>query len=74
MAKLADTLRKAIRDADVTIYRIAKDIDVASTVIARFNKGERDLTVTTAQKLCDYFDLELRPREKAKRPARRRRK
>ena len=64
MTSLTDTLRKAIRDADVTIYRIAKETDVASTVIYRFYRGERDLTLSTADKLAAYFGLELRPREK----------
>ena len=64
MKLITDPLRRAIREADVTIYRIAKDSGIASTVVARFYKGERDLTLSTADKLADYFGLELQPRKK----------
>ena len=63
MASITDPLRRAIRDADVTVYRIAKDSGISFTVVSRFHKGERDLTLATADKLADYFGLELRPRE-----------
>jgi plasmid maintenance system antidote protein VapI len=32
-------------------------------MLHRFLKGERDLTLRTAQKLADYFGVELRPKE-----------
>jgi hypothetical protein len=36
---------------------------VVQPVLHRFVKGERDLTLRTADKLAMHFALELRPRE-----------
>ena len=66
MATLTETLRKAISDSGVTFYRIANDTGLDFMVVTRFYRGERDLRLETAQKLCDYFGLELRPKEKRK--------
>ncbi len=64
MTTITQSLRDAITDSGQTIYRVAKDNDIHSTVVMRFYKDERSLTLETADKLADYFGLELRPREK----------
>ena len=59
---MANLLRKAIRKSGKTVNAIAVEAGVPQPVLHRFVKGERDLTLTTVQKLADYFGLELRPR------------
>ena len=38
-----------------TVYRVAKDSGIAFMVVSRFYKGERSLTLNTADKQADYF-------------------
>ena len=60
---LQDQLRQAIKDSDLSLYRIAKGSGIAYQVLHRFARGERDLTLETATKLADYFGMRLtRPR------------
>jgi plasmid maintenance system antidote protein VapI len=63
---IAETLRTAITDSDETVYAIAKGTGIAQPVLWRFVAGERDLTLRTATKLLEYFDLEIRPKAKGK--------
>ena len=63
---IAATLRTAIADSGETVYAIAKGTGIAQPVLWRFMAGERDLTLRTADKLMDFFNLEIRPRGKAK--------
>ena len=46
----------------MTLNAIAVASGVPQPVLHRFVKGKRDLTLTTAQKLADYFGFELMPR------------
>lgn len=67
MAKtIADTLRRAIRKSGKTALEIAIGAGVPQASLSDFLRG-KDLRLQTAQKLCDYFGLELKP----KRPRRR---
>jgi DNA-binding phage protein len=50
-----------------TPYALARDSGVNSAVVGRFMKGERDVTLTTAEKLCGALGLELRPTRQPKR-------
>ena len=43
-----------------TVNAIAVEAGLPQPVLHRFVRGERDLTLTTVQKLADYFGLELR--------------
>ncbi len=63
---IADTLRTAIAESGETVYAIAKGTGIAQPVLWRFMAGERDLTLRTADKLLDYFGLEIRPKGKAR--------
>jgi plasmid maintenance system antidote protein VapI len=60
---MADRLKKAIRDSKKTVTAIAAESEIPQPVLHRFVAGERDLTLRTAQKLADYFGLELRSRK-----------
>jgi len=57
---MAETLRKAIEGSGETIAAISRGAGIAQPVVHRFAKGERDLTLDTAEKLVRYFGLELR--------------
>jgi len=59
---LANTLRNLIAKSDLTVNRIALEAGMPQPVLHRFAKGERDLTLETAQKLIDYFEIEIRLR------------
>ena len=64
-----DDLRHAIAKAvesGQTYYRIAKEAGVDWRVVSEFAEGGRqDIRATTVEKLCEYLDLELRPRKQA---------
>lgn len=63
---IADQLRRAIEDSGLSVTAIAKAAGIAQPVLHRFYTGERDLTLTTADKLIVYFGLELTQRDEAK--------
>lgn len=46
---------------------LGKEGGVSASVVSRFGKGERDIQVATAQKLCAALDLLLVPRELVRR-------
>ncbi len=60
---IANQLRKAIRNSPLNINAIAIESGVPQPVLYRFVNGERNITLRTAQKLVQYFDMELRKRE-----------
>ena len=60
MSSLTSRLRKAIRDSDKTICAIARECRLNSPGIYGFVEGRQTITLRTADRLCDYFGLELR--------------
>lgn len=60
---MAEQLKKAIKLSGKTVNAIAVDTGIPQPVLHRFVVGKRDLTLTTVQKLADYFRLELRRRK-----------
>lgn len=67
MAKLIDQLRNAIETCGKTRYRISKEAGIAESVLSRFMRGENVLTITNAERLADYFELEIVLRSKRRR-------
>jgi hypothetical protein len=62
---MAEQLRKMIERAvkdGKSVRAVAIEAGVPQPVLHRFMAEERDLTLTTVQKLADYFGLELRQR------------
>ena len=57
---LANQLRQAIADSGKSQYRIAKDTGIAQPVISRFVNSDRNISLETADKLMQYFGLELK--------------
>ena len=57
----AGTIRRAIKADGRTLYRLALDTGVDVAVLQRFMRGQRGVTLATAEKLCRAVRLELRP-------------
>jgi transcriptional regulator with XRE-family HTH domain len=58
----------AVNDSGLSAYRLAELSEVSHTVINRWLKGERDITLQTAAKLAACLDLELKPNRPKRRP------
>ena len=58
---IATALRRAIVASGKSHYALAKASGVASEVIDRFVRGERDIRLQTAGRLARPLGLELRP-------------
>jgi len=56
---LVNDLKAAILDSGQTTYAIGKASGVSPGMIDRFIRGERDLRLTTAGKLCEVLNLRL---------------
>ncbi len=68
MKSFADLIRATAKRDGRTAYALARDSEVNSAVVGRFLKGERDVTLTTAERLCRTLKLELQPkRQRGKR-------
>ena len=65
-ASLSSVIKRAIRADGRSLYRIAKNADVAVAVLQRFMSRERGITVRTADRICPVLGLELRPVKKTK--------
>ena len=61
MAVFSDALRQAIDRSGLTMYHIAKDAGLDFSSLSRFCHGERSLKLESADKLAEYFNLEVRP-------------
>lgn len=56
---ISDQLRAAIRDADVTVYRIAKSTGVDPAILSKFLSGERGLSLPTIDLIGEFLDVKL---------------
>lgn len=63
----AELIRATTQARGLTAYALARDSGVNSAVVGRFLKGQRDVTLTTAEKLCRTLGLELRLGRRPKR-------
>jgi len=50
----------------MTSYQLARDADVAQSVLSRFLRGERGLTSATIGRLMDALGLEVKCKRKAR--------
>jgi transcriptional regulator with XRE-family HTH domain len=72
---LADQLRQAIQESGMTLYRLSQESGVTRQQLSRFMRGERDLGLTIADKVCSVLGLDLTPpRGRLTRASRTRRK
>ncbi len=58
--RLACQLRNAFQRSGMTRYELAKRTNIPYSTIHRFMAGERDITLSTVEKMCDVLTLELR--------------
>ena len=56
---IAEQLREAIRKSGKTAYQLSQESGVSQAVLSRFLGGTRDITLSTADKLCDVLGLDL---------------
>ena len=56
---MTETIRKAIEDSGLTLYQIAADTGVQRASLIRFCRGDQSLRLDVADKLAEYFGLEL---------------
>lgn len=57
---IKDQLIKAIRDSDMSSYELAKLSTVDVSIVSRFRNGLRSIDISTAAKLAEVLNLELR--------------
>ena len=57
---LTATLREAVQASDKTVYQLAKECHLQAIHISRFLRGERDLRLSSADKLAQILGLSLR--------------
>lgn len=63
---MPDVIREAIRRDGRSLYRLEIDTGVAAAVLSRFMRGERDVNLRTADRLCKALGLELRQSQRTK--------
>ena len=68
MGKLADDIRKTIRDSGMSRYAISRLSGVPESVFSRFMNGECSITLTTLEKLAPVLGLRITTTTK-KRPS-----
>jgi len=56
---LTEDLKREIRSGRMSIYRLGKESGIADPSIHRFLRGERDITLRTAERLCEVLGLRL---------------
>jgi transcriptional regulator with XRE-family HTH domain len=61
---LAEQLRDAIRQSGESLNQLSRRCGIGRDRLSRFVRGERDLTVRAAAKICATLDLVLAKRGK----------
>jgi plasmid maintenance system antidote protein VapI len=57
--RVSDTLRKAVLERGLTLYRVAKDSGVSYAALHRFVVHKRPVSMESLDKLCAYLGLRL---------------
>ena len=58
---LSDTIRNAVLASGLSQRQIEEETSLGRGLLARFLSGERDIQLSTADRLADYFGLTLAP-------------
>jgi Helix-turn-helix len=58
-AVLSDPLKKAIKRSRKSVRRLAEEANVSAVVLTQFLAGQRDLRLSTAEKLANLLKLKL---------------
>ncbi|MCC7291440.1 MAG: helix-turn-helix transcriptional regulator [Phycisphaerales bacterium] len=59
---LIGSLKTAARKSGMSMNEISRRTGLAYQIVHGFLKGERDIAISSAVKLADVLDLELRPK------------
>ncbi len=57
MASFTDQIREIIKESTVSSYAIAKQTGISETLLGRFLKGERGLSLNSVDKLAEMFGI-----------------
>jgi transcriptional regulator with XRE-family HTH domain len=60
LMNLTDTIKKAIENSEQSRETIAKKTGIDRAALSRFVRGGMGISLSTADKLADYFGLELK--------------
>lgn len=60
---ITDLLRRTIKESGIPLLRLSNDAGVARASLIRFLRGETSLRLDVADRLADYFGLELTQRK-----------
>jgi transcriptional regulator with XRE-family HTH domain len=58
---LVEQLRQAIRDSGKTLMQLSKESGVDTGRLSRFMRGERNINIAAAEKICGALGLQLTP-------------
>ncbi len=59
MSQILDALRTALAASEQTRYRIAQETGIAESVLSRLVRGERGVSIETAEVLAAYLGLSI---------------
>jgi transcriptional regulator with XRE-family HTH domain len=63
---MTDVLRHAIEDSGLAFIELERQTGVLRQSLMKFARGETSLRLDLADKLAEFFDLQLQPRKAAK--------
>lgn len=58
-APISEQLREAVRQSELTRYRIAQETGIAASILCRFVNDGAGLSLESIDKLCDCLGLRL---------------
>ena len=64
---ISQVLRKAMTKSSESLADLQRATGISDTVLSRFVRGERTLTLPTADKLARHLELELVERKRRRR-------
>lgn len=56
---VSESLRKAIQESGLSLYRVAKDAGIGYASLHRFMSGERSVSLDVFDRICESLGLEL---------------
>lgn len=66
---MTETLRQAIRESGLPMLTLATETGIQRASLIRFARGDQSLRLDIADRLAEYFGLELQPAAGKAKPA-----
>ena len=60
---VSEQLRAAVLNADVSRYRMSKDLGISEAALSRFVNGAMGLSLSSIDKVSEYLGLEVTQRK-----------